>query len=284
MAQNITLLGASYSAVPAVDLPKTGGGTARFTDVTDTTAAASDVAVGKYFYDANGTKTEGTNSGGGGGAAISIVDEPLPGGGTAKHITGVDISSDTVDAAHLAQGYTAHDASGTAIVGTMSGGASNFVSGTFTTISSTGAVGTVTIPYTGSGYPVAAIVVVEGGMYNPDISGWYDAIRRYAVGFFTYTKSVATSTPTYSTSGEENQGVVTVVYKSSATSSTGYARTGLQNVIVLSSSDAGSAATNVVKFTGNATTLSYYVLPDNSSGYYGLMENTTYRYYVVYSS
>lgn len=32
MAQNITLLGASYSAVPAVTLPKTGGGTATFID------------------------------------------------------------------------------------------------------------------------------------------------------------------------------------------------------------------------------------------------------------
>ena len=32
MAQNITLWGANYSAVPAVDLPKTGGGTATFVD------------------------------------------------------------------------------------------------------------------------------------------------------------------------------------------------------------------------------------------------------------
>lgn len=32
MAQNITLLGASYSDVPAVTLPKTGGGTATFWD------------------------------------------------------------------------------------------------------------------------------------------------------------------------------------------------------------------------------------------------------------
>lgn len=66
MAQNITLLGASYSAVPAVNLPKTGGGTATFTDVTDTTAAAADVATGKYFYTAAGVRTQGTNSGGGG--------------------------------------------------------------------------------------------------------------------------------------------------------------------------------------------------------------------------
>ena len=66
MAQNITLLGASYSAVPAVNLPKTGGGTATFTDVTDTTASASDVASGKYFYTSSGVKTQGTSSGGGG--------------------------------------------------------------------------------------------------------------------------------------------------------------------------------------------------------------------------
>lgn len=66
MSQNITLWGASYSDVPAVNLPKTGGGTARFTDVADTTAAAADVASGKYFYDSRGTRTQGTGSGGGG--------------------------------------------------------------------------------------------------------------------------------------------------------------------------------------------------------------------------
>jgi len=65
MAQNISLLGANYSAVPAVQLPKTGGGTATFTDVTDTTAEAADVLSGKYFYTASGVKTEGTSSGGG---------------------------------------------------------------------------------------------------------------------------------------------------------------------------------------------------------------------------
>lgn len=72
MAQNITLLGANYPDVPSVNLPKTGGGTASFVDVTDTTADASDVASGKYFYASDGTKTLGTASGGGGQTTLKL--------------------------------------------------------------------------------------------------------------------------------------------------------------------------------------------------------------------
>lgn len=65
MAQNITLLGASYSDVPSVQLPKTGGGTATFDDTTisSNAAAASDIASGKLAY-VNGSLITGTASGG----------------------------------------------------------------------------------------------------------------------------------------------------------------------------------------------------------------------------
>lgn len=88
MSQNITLLGASYSAVPAVTLPKTGGGTATFTDVTDTTAAAADVASGKYFYTSAGVRTQGTSSGG--GSTVKTATGTFTGNGTRQ----IDVSCD----------------------------------------------------------------------------------------------------------------------------------------------------------------------------------------------
>ena len=76
MAQNVTVQGASYSDVPAVVLPKTGGGTATFTDTTISTnaAAAGDIASGKLAY-VNGVLLTGTGSGGGGWTKIGSTTQ-----------------------------------------------------------------------------------------------------------------------------------------------------------------------------------------------------------------
>ena len=55
----------------------------------------------------------------GSGSAVVVTEEPDQNGGVIKNITAVDISSDTVDAAHLVSGYTAHDRLGQAITGSM---------------------------------------------------------------------------------------------------------------------------------------------------------------------
>ena len=60
MSQTISMWGATYYQVPYVYLPKSGGGTAKFTDASITTASAADVASGKVFVQSDGS--EGTGS------------------------------------------------------------------------------------------------------------------------------------------------------------------------------------------------------------------------------
>lgn len=85
MAQNISLLGADYADVPAVNLPKTGGGTARFDDTSDANATASDILEGKTAY-VNGAKITGTGSTylDGNSLEYGITDGTIPKAGIAQ--------------------------------------------------------------------------------------------------------------------------------------------------------------------------------------------------------
>lgn len=64
MAQNVTVAGASYTGVPSVLLPITGGGTATFMDTSDATATADEILNGYTAY-VNGVLITGTATGGG---------------------------------------------------------------------------------------------------------------------------------------------------------------------------------------------------------------------------
>lgn len=60
MAQDVIAHGVTYNNISEVNMPLTDGGTARFFDISDTTAEASDVVEGRVIYDANGIRTVGT--------------------------------------------------------------------------------------------------------------------------------------------------------------------------------------------------------------------------------
>ena len=163
-----------------------------------------------------------------------------------------------------------------------SGGDTKFVTGTFITSSSTSTNGTVSVNYSGSGYPIMLVIVVEGGCYDSSISPWYNSLTRYAVGQFIITKGDTSTTPGYTTSGSNNYGTVQLFYKNSTSSATSYTSTRAATANSYSSSNANGTSTTCVRWTGNKT-ISYRTGGGGSSSY-GLLAGQTYRYYVYYSS
>ena len=55
MAQNVVINSVTYSNVPEVDIPKSGGGTAKFYDTASADISAGDVLTGKTAYGASGS-------------------------------------------------------------------------------------------------------------------------------------------------------------------------------------------------------------------------------------
>lgn len=92
----------------------------------------------------------------GGGSAIAITETDDSHGGKILEVTAVDLSDDTVRADKLVSGYTAHDATGTAIEGTLQPGITP--------------TGTISITQNGTGIDVGqyayANVSVSGGSPN----------------------------------------------------------------------------------------------------------------------
>ena len=71
MAQNVIINGVTYSNVPEVDIPKSGGGTAKFYDTAGADAAAGDVLTGKTAFGASGPISGSMANNGGTGGTIS---------------------------------------------------------------------------------------------------------------------------------------------------------------------------------------------------------------------
>lgn len=59
MAKNVVIRDVTYNSVPSVDIPQSGGGTAKFYDTSGADAGNADVRNGKKFFGASG---EGTGS------------------------------------------------------------------------------------------------------------------------------------------------------------------------------------------------------------------------------
>lgn len=71
MAQNVIINGVTYQNVPEVDIPKSGGGTAKFYDTASADASASDLLSGKTAFGASGSIGGSMSNNGATGGTIS---------------------------------------------------------------------------------------------------------------------------------------------------------------------------------------------------------------------
>lgn len=68
---SVVINGVTYSACPEVDIPKSGGGTAKFFYTGDADAAAGDILTGKTAFGASGSVSGSMASNGATGGTIS---------------------------------------------------------------------------------------------------------------------------------------------------------------------------------------------------------------------
>ena len=111
MAQNVVINGVTYQSVPEVDIPKSGGGTAKFYDTSGASSvSASDVLSGVTVYGASGEVVGSMTNNGGTGGTIGTVNGTytIPSGYT---------SGGTVSLTNVSDCQSANILSGKSILG-----------------------------------------------------------------------------------------------------------------------------------------------------------------------
>lgn len=71
MAQNVIINSVTYQNVPEVDIPKSGGGTAKFYDTASADMSAGDLLTGKTGFGASGSVSGSMANNGATGGSIS---------------------------------------------------------------------------------------------------------------------------------------------------------------------------------------------------------------------
>lgn len=276
------------------------GGTKTGTGVS---VSASELVSGTYSVTSSGTKdvtnyasvsvpsgTEGTPTASKGTVSnhsVSVTPSVTNSGGyiTGGAKTGTAVS---VSASELVSGTKSITENGTGIDVTnyasvdvdvpTGGGASNVVGGTYTT-GNGGSAETITLPYTGNGFPMQIMLSLAEGTYNSSGTA-YNTIHQYGLVYLVLCK-INTAAPTYAYDAS-NTVTRYFAYKNSATTAnTLGANSNTQEADVFSQYSASSSTWGGVVQINSSTALSVYVSSD--SGTRGLMPNTAYNYSVVYS-
>lgn len=123
MAQNVVINGVTYSDVPEVDIPKQGGGTAKFYDTAGGDISAGDVLYGKTAYGPNGEVSGSMPNNGSTSAEIETKagTVTIPTGYTSGGTVSIKSSAvSDLTSANLLSGKTVLGVSGSLVMPTIS--------------------------------------------------------------------------------------------------------------------------------------------------------------------
>lgn len=154
---------------------------------------------------------------------------------------------------------------------------SKIITGTFTG-TTTGAAFDISIPYSGSGYPITILVYPSDGT-RKTTSTLYTTVQKNAIVMFSMAKCDISLTPTYSNSGANDKGSTLTIYKNSDSDATSTTSNRVIDESVYRNNDATAAHSTAVRIK-SATTISVYI----ASTSYGFMAGVEYTYVIQYSS
>lgn len=109
MAQNVVINGVTYQNVPEVDIPKSGGGTAKFFDTGTADINAGDVLAGKTAFGPSGEVPGSMPNNGDTGGSISTKagTVTIPAGYTSGGTVGISAAEQSkIIAANIKSGVT----------------------------------------------------------------------------------------------------------------------------------------------------------------------------------
>lgn len=150
------------------------------------------------------------------------------------------------------------------------------VIGTFTG-TTTGAAMDVSIPYVGSGFPIAGVIFPTEGSFKSG-STIAELIQNFAIYYYSFSKNDLSATPTYDSNTSENQAEVVLMCKY-GTAATGTTDSKSHSGQLYTTTNAGSGGWSSLRIK-DATTLSIFI----ASSSYGFKEGVEYTYYIIYSS
>lgn len=223
----------------------------------------------------------GQSSGGGSGGNVwqdqdGYVHLDNEGGESAPVLTTKTI---TANGTYNASSDSADGYSSVTVNVSGGGGANNIVIGTFTGTTA-GASMNVSIPYTGSGYPIMIEIEPTGGYVK---SGLSSVVQRYVIVYYLLSKSDITVAPSYSASQAGGDSYMALnSYKNSSSDPETIGKNGSTPTVSFSNSSANAYATNTggVVCIHSATEISVFI----ASTSYGFRANTEYTYRIIYSS